>query len=284
MCSRPAEHPVCNHDLSLPPIWTERCTDLQVRESTGSIRGVQAAEFCWPPEVCGWKTGGRQRDDLKLCDWKFWSGDNRRLSDGVLKLLERCSPYRLPRSRWLDAKAARILLAGGDNAGPQTAIAPRRQRNRMLRLAKIEIAPVIGAPDNISRDLQTQLTSSMERNKISVARAPGGKGEYTLRGYIVAAREKTGSKISYIWDVTDQPASAPTASRAKNSPAGRGQGSVVGRHAANRAKHRRQNGGADCELASWQRQVSPSPAAHAALTAPTAGCAKGCSRRNASCC
>lgn len=95
------------------------------------------------------------------------------------------------------------LLAGGDNAGPQTAIAtPPAATN--AQTARLEIAPVIGAPDNISRDLQTQLTASMERNKISVARAPGGKGEYTLRGYIVAAREKTGSKISYIWDVTDQ--------------------------------------------------------------------------------
>lgn len=96
------------------------------------------------------------------------------------------------------------LLAGGDNAGPQTAIAPAPTQPGNAQLAKVEIAPVIGAPDNVSRDLQTQLTSAMERKGISVARAPGGKGEYTLRGYIVAAREKTGSKISYIWDVTDQ--------------------------------------------------------------------------------
>jgi hypothetical protein len=27
--------------------------------------------------------------------------------------------------------------------------------------------------------------------------------DYTLRGYIVAAKEKTGTKVSYIWDVTD---------------------------------------------------------------------------------
>jgi hypothetical protein len=93
------------------------------------------------------------------------------------------------------------VLSGGDGTAPQAAIAPPLPNGQ---LAKVEIAPVIGAPDNISRDLQTQLTSSMERSKITVARAPGGKGEFTLRGYIVAAREKTGSKISYIWDVTDQ--------------------------------------------------------------------------------
>jgi hypothetical protein len=95
-------------------------------------------------------------------------------------------------------------LLSGQAAGPETALTSPSPAVANQQTAKLEIAPVIGAPENISRDLQTQLTSSIERNQISVARAPGGKGEYTLRGYIVAAREKTGSKISYIWDVTDQ--------------------------------------------------------------------------------
>ncbi len=95
------------------------------------------------------------------------------------------------------------LLSGGGGTAPQAALtAPPASSTGQT--AKLEIAPVIGAPDNVSRDLQAQLTTSIERNKISVARAPGGKGEYVLRGYVVAAREKTGSKISYIWDVTDQ--------------------------------------------------------------------------------
>ena len=95
------------------------------------------------------------------------------------------------------------ILSGGDNTAPQAAVVTP-PATALGQLAKVEIAPVIGAPDNISRDLQVQLTSAMERSKITVAHPPGGKGEYTLRGYIVAAREKTGSKISYIWDVTDQ--------------------------------------------------------------------------------
>jgi hypothetical protein len=93
------------------------------------------------------------------------------------------------------------ILGGGGTTGPQAAITPQPPATQT---ARIEIAPIIGAPENVARDLQTQLTSSIERNKISVAAAPSGKGEYVLRGYIVAAREKTGSKISYIWDVTDQ--------------------------------------------------------------------------------
>ena len=96
------------------------------------------------------------------------------------------------------------ILSGGNTVGPLATIAPTPQVPSNQQTARLEIAPVIGAPENISRDLQTALTNSIERNRISVARAPGGKGEYVLRGYIVAAREKTGSKISYIWDVTDQ--------------------------------------------------------------------------------
>lgn len=97
------------------------------------------------------------------------------------------------------------VLGNGQTPGPEASLtAPPATTSATSQAAKLEIAPVIGAPENISRDLQAQLTTSIERNRISVARAPGGKGEYTLRGYIVAAREKTGSKISYIWDVTDQ--------------------------------------------------------------------------------
>ncbi len=101
-------------------------------------------------------------------------------------------------------ESASNILGGSDSPAPQAALTAPATAPSNTQLAKLEIAPVIGAPDNISRDLQTQLTSSFDRSKISVARGPGGKGEYVLRGYIVAAREKTGSKISYIWDVTDQ--------------------------------------------------------------------------------
>lgn len=92
------------------------------------------------------------------------------------------------------------ILANGDSAGPQTALATPSAVPGQA--ATIEIAPVIGAPDNVSQDIQTQLAAALQGNRISVAPA-GSKGQYTLRGYIVAAREKTGSKISYIWDVTD---------------------------------------------------------------------------------
>jgi hypothetical protein len=73
-----------------------------------------------------------------------------------------------------------------------------------MQTAKIQIAPVIGSPETVARDLQTQLTAAMGQRGISVATAANASSEYVVRGYIVAAREKTKAKISYIWDVTDQ--------------------------------------------------------------------------------
>jgi hypothetical protein len=69
--------------------------------------------------------------------------------------------------------------------------------------AKIAVAPVIGAPDNVAKQLESQLASAIEAQRITVARDPNAKAEYTLRGYVVSAREKGRTKVSYIWDVTD---------------------------------------------------------------------------------
>ena len=87
------------------------------------------------------------------------------------------------------------ILSGGDGATAPAALAPN------TNATKIAIAPVIGAPDQVASQLRTQLTSAMRTRNITVAEGPGV--QYTLRGYVVSAREKTTTKVSYIWDVTD---------------------------------------------------------------------------------
>jgi uncharacterized lipoprotein YmbA len=71
--------------------------------------------------------------------------------------------------------------------------------------AKITIAPVIGPPQSVSATLQTQLTAALEKRNIRVAKTPETKALYTLRGYVVSAKEKKGAKtrVSYSWDVSD---------------------------------------------------------------------------------
>lgn len=68
---------------------------------------------------------------------------------------------------------------------------------------QISIAPVIGAPEGVSKELVAQLTQDLQQKRVAVASAPTDRADYTLRGYIVAAKEKNSTKISYIWDLTD---------------------------------------------------------------------------------
>ena len=93
------------------------------------------------------------------------------------------------------------LFAGNDD--PNALSITGQPTTPTGQTAKIAIAPVIGAPDNVAKQLETQLASAIETQKISVAKDPNAKAEFTLRGYIVSAREKGRTKVSYIWDVTD---------------------------------------------------------------------------------
>jgi hypothetical protein len=100
------------------------------------------------------------------------------------------------------------LLGGGTPSAQDSLAIPSGSStpssSPVTQSAKLQIAPVIGSPDNVARDLQTQLASDIGREGLTVVTANNSTGEYVVRGYIVAAREKTKSKISYIWDVTDQ--------------------------------------------------------------------------------
>jgi hypothetical protein len=68
---------------------------------------------------------------------------------------------------------------------------------------RIAIAAPIGPPQAVTDQLTQSLTTALEQQKVAVAKAPGDKADYTLRGYLVAAKDKAGTKFSYIWDVTD---------------------------------------------------------------------------------
>ena len=70
-------------------------------------------------------------------------------------------------------------------------------------LAKVAVAPIIGAPDAIAKQIQQEFTSAVEKQRVSVTASKDERADYTLRGYIVAAKDKSATKVSYIWDITD---------------------------------------------------------------------------------
>jgi len=68
--------------------------------------------------------------------------------------------------------------------------------------AKVDIAPIIGAPDNVTSELTKALVAAGNERNLTLIPGSSG-GDYTLRGYLLAAPERRGVKVSYIWDVTD---------------------------------------------------------------------------------
>ena len=70
-------------------------------------------------------------------------------------------------------------------------------------LAKVAIAPIIGAPDAVAKQIQQEFTSAVERQRVTVSASREERVDYTLRGYVVAAKDKNSTKVSFIWDVND---------------------------------------------------------------------------------
>jgi len=92
---------------------------------------------------------------------------------------------------------------GTSLSAQSTTATPSAKQVNTISSAKVAIAPVIGAPDVIAKHLRSELSQALSKKSISVAANVGDTAAYTLRGYVVSAREKAKTKISYIWDVTD---------------------------------------------------------------------------------
>jgi hypothetical protein len=95
------------------------------------------------------------------------------------------------------------LFSSLSSSGPETATAEQARPAQQATLARIALAPVIGAPDAVSRQIGEQIVQSAERQRITLINDRDAKGDYTLRGYIVASKDRSQTKVSYIWDVTD---------------------------------------------------------------------------------
>lgn len=93
-----------------------------------------------------------------------------------------------------------IGAGGGLAAAGNAAQTPPAQQ---AARAKIAIAPIIGAPGNVSRQLTASLNQAITAQRVAVSTTKGETVDYTLRGYVVAAKEAGATKLSYIWDVTN---------------------------------------------------------------------------------
>ena len=70
-------------------------------------------------------------------------------------------------------------------------------------VAKVAINSIVGPPDALGRQLHQQFTSALERQRVGVTQAKDERADFNLRPYILAAKDKSGTKVSYVLDVSE---------------------------------------------------------------------------------
>ncbi len=68
---------------------------------------------------------------------------------------------------------------------------------------KIAVEPIVGAPKNIATQLTQALQTAGSERNLTILPSGAEGAEYTMRGYLLAAPERSRSTISYVWDVND---------------------------------------------------------------------------------
>ncbi|MGE0766900.1 MAG: hypothetical protein AB7L90_10585 [Hyphomicrobiaceae bacterium] len=96
------------------------------------------------------------------------------------------------------------ILGGSPLATETIAPQPASPPAKPQMMASIALAPIIGAPDKIGQQLRTQVVETAGKSKIAILADRDPAADYGMRGYLVAARDRGGIKVSYIWDLTDK--------------------------------------------------------------------------------
>ena len=107
----------------------------------------------------------------------------------------------------LVAGAFALLLAACETSSTATSealvsplnSAPEEQKGQVKPVA---FAPVIGAPAKVSSKMNERLVAAAGKDNIPVGSS--NDADYTIRGYLVASSDPKGTKLSYIWDITDK--------------------------------------------------------------------------------
>lgn len=70
-------------------------------------------------------------------------------------------------------------------------------------VAKVAINPIVGPPDALGRQLHQEFATALEKQRVGVTQSKSERADFNLRPYILAAKEKKGTKISYVLDVSE---------------------------------------------------------------------------------
>ena len=96
-----------------------------------------------------------------------------------------------------------MAITGNDTKGIEKQNTSSTVNNNLKIKAPIAFAPVFGPPVKVAQKLSGALESEAQVRSIKVLKGKSVKPEYTVRGYLSASPTKNGTKLSYIWDVTN---------------------------------------------------------------------------------
>lgn len=165
-------------------------------------------------------------------------------------------------------------LAGCESSGsifganPLTAATPEPVAAAPTK-ATLSFAPIVGAPTDVSSKLSGSVVSAVSSKNVPVASGSSGKPDYTVHGFLVAAAESAGTKISYIWDVR-----GPDGNRAHRIS---GEEIIQGKPAkdpwtkVDQAVIDKIAGNTSTQLAAWVPTKAPAASTAAVAQAPAAG-------------
>ncbi len=91
------------------------------------------------------------------------------------------------------------LFQSSSSNAPQE---PQPQAVAPAPVAKVAINSIVGPPDALGRQLHQEFASALERQRVGVA-SKDERADFNLRPYILAAKEKHGTKVSYVLDVSE---------------------------------------------------------------------------------
>ncbi len=115
----------------------------------------------------------------------------------IVSILGGCSGISLSTGSLFGDSSSSNTAQSGQQAQPVNASAPARPA------APIAFAPVFGPPSKVAKSLSGALASQAQGRNLNVV-TTSSSPEYTVRGYLSASPDKNGTKLSYIWDVTNR--------------------------------------------------------------------------------
>ncbi|KXF76730.1 hypothetical protein ATN84_11895 [Paramesorhizobium deserti] len=102
-----------------------------------------------------------------------------------------------------DATAA--AAATGQTAGQPSSTQPGAagQTAGTLRLDKLQIAPIVGAPVSVVTPLSRRLAADAKEKGVTLAGASETGQAYVMKGYFSALAEGNQTTVLYVWDILD---------------------------------------------------------------------------------